>query len=1219
MQILIVDDKEENRYMLEMLFKGNDYDIISVSNGAEALEELKTANIDLIISDILMPVMDGFELCRNVRANDDFAEIPFIVYTATYTGPQDEEFAKKIGADCFLIKPCEPDVLLSAVQEAITNRRVRKISANEHLPEQEVLKLYNERLVRKLEQKMLQLEKSEELFRNVFQHHSAVKLIIDPETGNIVDANEAAVKYYGWSHEEFLRMNIKQINKNKPDGIREEVIKGKSVRFEFRHTKADGSIRDVEVYTSKITAKGINLVHSIIFDITERKQAEEALHKSEERLRRAAEAASFGTYSYSFQTGKIYISQEHLAFYGLQPDDTIKLNNDLVAKALYPEDKERFLAASMEANNPDTKNPGILDIEFRTIRTDGEVRWLRVKGRTTFNIDGKPLRADGIFQDITEHKLAAEALRESQEQYRLLFENSLDGVFLTVPDGTILSVNPAGCRMFGRSEKEILAIGRDGIIDSSEMRFKDGVVLRHQEGYFNGELTGIKIHGEKFPIEVSSLLFTDHKGRQRTSTIIRDITERKKAEEKIHRLNRTYALLSEINKVIVRTNDQQKLFEESCRIAIETGGFRFCWIGVIDEKSDCVIPVSQYGYSTDYLHEINISLPADKQKTTGPTGSAIKEKKYNTCNDIENDTRMLQWREEALKRGYRSLAAFPLIRAQKTYGVIVFYSAQKGFFDDEEEIRLLEELSSDISYSIESLEHQKQKQKAEQERDRFFNYSIDMMCIIGTDGYFKHLNPAWEKTLGWSNDELMAKPFITFVHPDDTETTRDVAEDIIKRGESKTNIVNRYLCKDGSYKWLAWNSITIKSEKLVFAVVRDFTEIVKNDAEKKKLESQLVQAQKLESLGTMAGGIAHDFNNILNIIMGYASLIKANSNNQNGLQKDTDTILDAGRRGAGLVKQLLTFARKTESVFEPLQINDLISEIQNLLKETFPKTIEIKSGLQEKLPVITGDSIQIHQVLLNLCVNARDAMQNTGKLTITTKYINFDEITKIKQGIDPGEYVEIQVQDTGAGIDETVKQKIFDPFFTTKEKGKGTGLGLALVYGIVKSHGGYIEFTSNVGRGTTFFIYLPVHTHAEEIYNIDTEKTNEVTPHGTGTILVIEDEKQDNELLARLLVANGYYVIAAYDGLQGITSYRSHRSKIEAVISDIGLPKMGGEDVFRQLRSMNPKVKIILTSGFMDPEIKARLRELGAGFFIQKPYLPDEILRTLKQVLEEKE
>ena len=1345
MRILIVDDKEENRYMLETLFRGNGYETISVSNGAEALEELKTANIDLIISDILMPVMDGFELCRKIRANNAFAGIPFIVYTATYTGPQDEEFAIKIGADRFIIKPSEPDVLLSAVREAIGNKQDIKVNAREHLPEQEVLKLYNERLVRKLEQKMQQLEKSEELFRNLFQHHAAVKLIIDPENGKIVDVNEAAVKYYGWPREDFLQMNIKQINTLTPEEIQAEmkqVKERKKIRFEFRHRIADGSIRDVEVYSSNITVQGKNLLHSIIFDITEkkhsekllqktrlqlelfiehapsaiamfdnemkyiaasnrfledynlvnidvvgkshyelfpdipekikevhrrclagaaerseedpflrsdgrtdwirwearpwyespgetggiilfsevitaRKEAEISLRNSEERLRHAAEAANFGTYSYEFQTGKIYYSPEHLAIYGLEPDDTIELDDDMTAKALYPDDKVMFLEAMKKTNNPEAENPGLLDIEFRITRPDGELRWLRVKGRTTFDAEGKPMRADGIVQDVTEHKLAAEALRESQEQYRLLFENSLDGVFLTVPDGTILSVNRAGCDIFGRSKKEILKLGRDGIIDSSEMRFKEGLALRNQEGYFNGELTGIKANGERFPIEVTSFLFTDHKGRPRTSTIIRDITERKRAEEKIHKLNRTYAVLSEINKTIVHTDDQQKLFEESCRIAVETGGFIFCWIGITDEKRDCVIPVAQYGYSENYLDTINISLPSAQQKATGPTGTAIKEKKYNTCNDIESDIRMKPWRKEALKRGYHSLAAFPLIRAEKTYGVIVFYSAQKRFFDDNEEILLLEELSSDISYCIESLEHEKQKQKVEQERDRFFNYSIDMMCIIGADGYFKQINPAWEKILGWPEDELLSKPFIAFVHPEDVETIKDIAEDIIKRGEPKINVITRYRCRDGSYKWLSWNSITIKDEKLVFAVVRDITEIVKNDTEKKKLEAQLIQAQKMESLGTMAGGIAHDFNNILNIIMGYASLLKANDAGANRVQKEADIILDASRRGAGLVKQLLTFARKTESIFEQLQVNDIITEIQKLLKETFPKTIEIKCALQEKLPAITGDSTQIHQVLLNLCVNARDAMENSGKLTITTIYISNDEIKIIKPDIEQGEYIEIQVQDTGSGVDETVKQKIFDPFFTTKEKGKGTGLGLALVYGIVKSHGGSINLTSELGKGTTFYVYLPAHTHAEEVYISDTKNTIETVSQGTGTILIVEDEKLNNELLKRMLVVNGYGVIAAYDGLQGITAYQNHRTKIAAVISDIGLPKLGGEDVFKQIKIMNPKAKIILASGFIDPEIKARLRELGANYFIQKPYLPEEILRTIKQVLED--
>ena len=694
-----------------------------------------------------------------------------------------------------------------------------------------------------------------------------------------------------------------------------------------------------------------------------------------------------------------------------------------------------------------------------------------------------------------------------------------------------------------------------------------------------------------------------------------DITERKLSEEKIIKLNRTYAVLSEINKTIVRTKDQQKLFEEACKIAVETGGFKFCWVGLVDIEQECITPVAQCGFSEHFLETINISLSPDKPESYGPAGTAFRERKYNVCNDTKNDKRMLPWREEALQRGYYSTASFPLFISGDIYGVIVFNSSQVDYFD-EEEIKLLEELSSDISYCSEMLDREKQKQKAEKDRDRFFNNSIDMMCIIGFDGYFRQLNPAWEKTLGWTNEELTAKPYLEFLHPEDLEITGKSFDDSITKGEIKTNIVNRFLCKDGSYNWLSWNSITLIEEKIVFAVTRDITEFVKNDIEKKKLEAQLVQAQKLESLGTMAGGIAHDFNNILNIIIGHASLIKSNNVDKEELAKYIETILDSSWRGAGLVKQLLTFARKSESVFQSVQVNSIIAEIKKLLNETFPKTIVLKNELQEDLPQIIGDSTQIHQIFLNLCVNARDAMPDGGSITIKTKRVNSDIVKLKNPTAETGDYIEISVKDTGTGMVEAVKQKIFDPFFTTKESGKGTGLGLALVYGIVKNHGGYIGIESEIGKGTTFHIFLPAQDRPEEIYK-EVKLSEKDLPQGTGTILVIEDEKQYSELLTTVLAIKGYKVITAYDGLQGIAAYHNHRSEIAAVISDLGLPKMGGEEVFKQIKAMNAEAKIIMISGFMDPEIRARLQEEGVRHFVQKPFSPADILRTLKHVIEE--
>ncbi len=959
-------------------------------------------------------------------------------------------------------------------------------------------------------------------------------------------------------------------------------------------------------------------IDGVFLDISERIKAEEELLESRQKLSDALDMARLGYWELDTGEGVFTFSDSFYRIFHTNAKDMggYKMSIDEYAsRFVHPEDYPKVAEETLKAIETDDPNYNRY-LEHRMLYVDGGMGYIAVKIFLIKDSSGKTVKTYGINQDITERRNAERAIRESEERFRMIFENNLDAFFLAEPDGKILMVNPAGCRMFGRSEKEICELGINSLVNSTGPMLNPGLEKRAKTGHFNGELTGIRANGERFPAEVTSVLFTDSDNKILASIIVHDINERKKAEENIKKLNRIYAVLSEINKSIVRIKDQQQLFEETCRIAVEIGEFRLCWIGIMDTESGYVIPIAQHGFSDGYLENIKISISGDKKEGRGPTGTALREGKYNICNDIENDERMLPWHEQALKRGYRSSTAFPLVRSGDVFGAINFYSSQPGFFN-EEEVKLLEELSSDISYCVDTIERERQKQLIEKERDRLFNYSIDMMCVAGFDGYFRQLNPAWERTLGWTIDELMSKPYIEFVHPEDRENTVATTKELSEKKQIIYNFVNRFICRDGTYKWLSWNSVPLTEEGLIFAVTRDHTTQVNNENERKNLETQLVQAQKLESLGTLAGGIAHDFNNILNIIMGYASILESGDFDEDELPDFVKIIMDASMRGADLIKQLLTFARKTETIFKPVQINDIIIEIKKLLAETFPKTIKISLNLHSQLPLIIADASQIHQVFMNLCVNARDAMQNNGILSIYTKRLHSDDLKIQNPAVVAGEYIEIKVSDTGTGMDEITKKRIFEPFFTTKETGKGTGLGLALAYAIIQNHGGFIDVESEVGKGTSFYIYMPALERISDVFQ-PLAKITETDFKGFGTILLIEDERQHSELLATILVLKGFKVISAYDGLQGILEYRNHMKEITVVISDIGLPQLGGEEVFKQIKKLNPEAKIILISGFIDPEMKARLFEAGARHIIQKPYMPDKILRVIKDVIEEK-
>jgi CheY-like chemotaxis protein len=371
----------------------------------------------------------------------------------------------------------------------------------------------------------------------------------------------------------------------------------------------------------------------------------------------------------------------------------------------------------------------------------------------------------------------------------------------------------------------------------------------------------------------------------------------------------------------------------------------------------------------------------------------------------------------------------------------------------------------------------------------------------------------------------------------------------------------------------------------------------------------------MESLGTLAGGIAHDFNNILGIIMGHSSILEQSREDPEKFSRSAQAISKATFRGAALVRQLLTFARKTELTMQPVSINETLSELAKLLGETFPKTIDIRLRLEPRLPLLQADATQLHQVFLNLCVNARDAMvPKGGTLSLTSRLAGGKEVRANFPAAEEMDYVVVDVADTGVGMDQATLSRIFEPLFTTKEKGKGTGLGLATVHGIVESHRGFIGVESAVGSGSTFHVYLPI-IGRTPTHESGQKPTDEHLPSGAETILLVEDEETLSDLLKFVLEGKGYKVLRARDGEEALTLFREHSQEISLILSDLGLPKMSGWELFKEIRRLNPNAKVILASGYFEPGTKSELLKSGAEALMQKPYEPAEVLKTVRKVL----
>jgi PAS domain S-box-containing protein len=648
-----------------------------------------------------------------------------------------------------------------------------------------------------------------------------------------------------------------------------------------------------------------------------------------------------------------------------------------------------------------------------------------------------------------------------------------------------------------------------------------------------------------------------------------------------------------------------------------------------------------------------------------------------------------------------------------------------------------------------------ERKKVEAQRERFFSLSLDMLAIAGMDGYFKRVNPAFEQTLGYSAEEMLARPFIEFVHPEDRAATLSEVEKL-SRGGRTLQFENRYQCKDGSWKWLSWKAQPFPEEGLLYATARDMTEqkrsedrirelnenlerlVVERTGElqeserrhrtllanlqgmayrcrndrdwtmefvsegcrelvgrapeeftagrvnyaslihpdeqeavwntvqtaikakapfqleyrihhadgswrwvlehgrgvwnergelvvlegfagditnRKEAQRQLLRAQRLESIGTLASGVAHDLNNALAPILMSIELLRMQHPESAEI---LDTMEASARRGAGMVRQVLTFAKGAEGERLLVQPRHLLAEMEKIVRGTFPKNIEFRTAFGKALSPILGDTTQLHQVLLNLCVNARDAMPGGGTLTLEAENVEIDA-THASGVADakPGNYVVWRVKDTGTGIPPEILERIFEPFFSTKGPDKGTGLGLSTVIGIVKSHGGFLQVNSIPGQGSTFSIYLP----ADPAGTGDTSLTTkaETAFRGKGeTILVVDDEANMRDVSRSVLAALNFKVLTASDGTAALIQVAENRGELRVVITDLHMPHMDGLTFVRVLKHMLPEAGIIVTSGRFEEREVNEFKTLGVKALLDKPFNQQKLVETLKSVFTDK-
>ena len=514
------------------------------------------------------------------------------------------------------------------------------------------------------------------------------------------------------------------------------------------------------------------------------------------------------------------------------------------------------------------------------------------------------------------------------------------------------------------------------------------------------------------------------------------------------------------------------------------------------------------------------------------------------------------------------------------------------------------------------------KLEVTEERYRYLvENSPDIIYTLDSEGNFTFISDAVERLLGYKPEDLVGKHYSTIIHEDDLEKAKWFFNER-RTGERATSGIELRLKAHGSdesFRTCDVHHLTVelKTTGMYDKPVDDPQKkylgthgVARDVSDRKRLEAQLQQAQKMEAIGTLAGGIAHDFNNLLMAIQGYTSLMLLNTDPSHPHYEKLKSIEKYVQSGAELTKQLLGFARGGKYDVKPINLNTLLHQSSQMFGRT-KKEIVIHENYDEDLWLVEADQGQLEQVFLNLYVNAWQAMPGGGELFLETSNVTLDELSMRPYNIPPGRYVKIRVRDTGVGMDEKTRQRIFEPFFTTKKMGRGTGLGLASVYGIIKNHNGIIEVASKKGEGTTFEIYLPASKKKVEGKAPEQEELIK----GPGTVLLVDDEDMIIEVGSEILKALGYQVFAAKSGGEAIEIYEKHKEDIDVVILDMIMPGMGGGETYDHLKELDPTVKVLLSSGYSIDGEASEILDRGCNGFIQKPFNIRALSQKLREIL----
>ncbi|MBU2454825.1 MAG: PAS domain S-box protein, partial [Proteobacteria bacterium] len=777
-------------------------------------------------------------------------------------------------------------------------------------------------------------------------------------------------------------------------------------------------------------------------------------------------------------------------------------------------------------------------------------------------------------------------------------------------DHVILEINPAVSTLTGLDKKDIIGKRCYHIFHCTDHPPEgcphETLLISGRDQTIDMEMQAM---GRTFMVTVAPIL-DEHKNIVKTIHLAKDITHRKNFEQELKRKNRTQTVLISCNQAVVRAKDEVQLIQELCSILVTDGGYRLAWVGyAMDNAEKTVKQIASCGVNDNYVETVNL-VWSDTKRGQGPVGTAIRTKMPAVCRDIQTDPRLELWRADALKRGYGSLIALPLIIQDHCIGTLNLYSAEPDAFD-KEETGLLVELAKDLAFGISTLRTQANLILSETKYRKLMETANDAIFLADAQtGILLETNKAAEKLLGRPMADIIGM-HQTQLHPkEDRQQYRRIFADHIEKGNAVSEVFT-VLRKDGSHVpvMVSANTFNIGEKKVVQGIFRDVSEIV-------QAEERLRQSQKMEAIGTLAGGIAHDFNNILAPIMGYTELAMIETNDQTILS-DLSRVMEAAGRAKELFQQILTFSRKDTTEKKPHRIQQIIKETVKFLRASIPSSIDLQTDIDVDCDPVMCNQTQVQQILMNLGTNAYHAMKEKGgRLDIRLKQMEPDFLLAPDfNGLPLGRYVCLSIKDTGTGISPEDMERIFDPYFTTKNKEEGTGLGLSLVHGIVESYGGVIKVRSKKDVGTVFKVYLPV------VPGLTKEKeklTDTVTLKGSERILLVDDDRGVVQVTQKILENLGYQVTVMTDSKEALKIFSLKKETFDLVITDHTMPGLQGTDLARQMILIRPDIPIILCTGYSALISREKARQLGIKDFLMKPLAQKDLAAAIRKVLDER-